>query len=190
MKKVQRLSDSEITSITWAMHRLRRREEEIRKEKEAKCQKRNNKKEPNIVTGNAQTRIARRNSYLTPVAEEHTKVHTNPTDTSHDKQHRLSENDIYRHGRGNMYVPNYEFAENANPRLMRVSRKTPDNSETSKNNLMHLEGIYRPAGHQIYYERVTYPQIGRIVTPADAIQLYGGSSAYFNTNQVSEPMYI
>ena len=42
----------------------------------------------------------------------------------------------------------------------------------------------------MYYERRMYPQIGRLVTPADAIQLYGGTSAYFNTKQISEPMYI
>ena len=59
--------------------------------------------------------------------------------------------------------------------------------------LILLEGIYRPSDQPVYHERRMYPQIGRLVTPADAIQLYGNtkqiSEPMFNTKQISEPMF-
>ena len=188
------------------MHRLRRREEEIQKEVGNKHHKRNNKNEPNILTGNVQNRIARRNSYLSPVTEETLKVHTKAKDAAHRKLSRHSETDrdtSHRSGHGRLYdssisrqvrekavLPYHEFIEHTYPRLMRISRNTSEHTDSSKQNLIHLEGIYRPNDHPVYYEQRMYPQIGRLVTPADAIQLYGGTSAYFNTKQVSEPMFI
>ena len=56
--------------------------------------------------------------------------------------------------------------------------------------LILLEGIYRPSDQPVYYERRMYPQSGRLVTPADAVQLFSGTSAYFDTKQISDPMYI
>lgn len=200
VKNVQRLSDSEITSITWAMHRLKRREEEAQKERETK----NQKKHQNVLTGNVQRQIAKRNNYFAPVIEDQEPIYAKVKDTPYEKlnikrhpdkdqemlrgQIRMPDNVAHRHAPGNFEVSHYDYAEPTHPRLMRISRKMPENSEPSRNNIMHLEGIYRPANHQIYYERVTYPQMGRIVTPADAIQLYGGQ--YFNPNQISDPVYI
>ena len=188
------------------MHRLRRREEELRKERETKNQKKSNKTDQNVFTGNVQRHIARRNNYLAPATEGQESVYANVKDTTYEKlnvkrhpdkeqeafreHRRMSDNSAHRHGHRNLEVPNYDYVKPSYPRLMRVSRKAPDNSDTSRSNMMHLEGIYRPtpASHQIYYERVTYPHVGRLVTPADAIQLYGGQ--YFHSNQISDPVYI
>ena len=73
---------------------------------------------------------------------------------------------------------------------MRISKTTTEPNESSLGNLILLEGIYRQADQPVYYERRMYLQIGRLVTPAEAIQLYSGTSAYFNTKQLSEPMHI
>ena len=203
VKNVQRLSDSEITSITWAMHRQKRREEEERKERETKNQKKHNRPDQNVFTGNVQRHIAKRNNYFAPVIEDQEPIYAKVKDTPYEKlnikrqsdkeqemlrgQIRMSDNVAHRHAHGNE-VPHYDYAEPSHQRLMRISRKPPESSEPSRTNMMHLEGIYRQASQQIYYERVTYPQIGRLVTPADAIQLYGGQ--YFNSNQISDPVYI
>lgn len=184
------------------MHRLTRREEEIQKQHEAKNHKKNVKNEPNVFTGNVQSHIARRNNYLAPVIEsqedacpklkestyENPNKHPEIQKDAFQGQRRLYHDTAYRYGYESVEVPRY--SQTPVPRLMRISHKPPDISEMSRHNMMHLEGIHRPACQQIYYEQVAYPHIGRLVTPADAIQLYGGQSAYFHSKQMSEPIYI
>ena len=50
---------------------------------------------------------------------------------------------------------------------MRIYKKSTKPNESSGGNFIHLGGIYRPADHPVYNERRMYPQIGRLVTPAD-----------------------
>ena len=206
VRKVKRLTDSEITSITWAMHRIKRRDEELQKDIANKRHKRNNGNEPNVLTGTVQNHIARRNSYLAPLSEERLNTHSNVRDQPYKKVPRHSDIDrntsrkpvhgkiynsrIARQDSENDILPYHNYVEHSFPRLMRISKNSTEPNESSGGNLIHLEGIYRPSDHPVYYERRMYPQIGRLVTPADAIQLYGGTSAYFNTKQISEPMYI
>ncbi|KAK3604714.1 hypothetical protein CHS0354_018954 [Potamilus streckersoni] len=180
------LTDSEITSVTWAMYKERRREE-IKMGKA--------KHQPGItVSGNAQSRIhmSRKNAYLAPITEEN---HQRRTDVQ-VKEGELHNHPWERTGHTRLYSnviserPRGPGEYNTPERRGNISNTAPISAGLSDHTyveLLHLNGLPKrqPSG-----AGQTNSNRDRSLVPVDATLLYGGSSAYYNSKNVLEPTYI
>jgi len=195
----QKLTDSEITSITWNLHRERRHAEEVM---ESRQREQNQKTSDNIGTGNVLTRISvnRRNVALQPITEErHTSsnyvarphstnaVQSAPTDTKEQNGYRQRyQNNPRNRGSTGSEVPLLKSLDSRDQAPSRSSKKH-DHLNNSRQNLLPSVDNYVHSGNNITSNSYTDD---RVRTPTSSIRLYGGSSAYFHSNSVTEPMYL
>ncbi|XP_060572309.1 acid-sensing ion channel 5-like isoform X2 [Ruditapes philippinarum] len=182
----KRLSDSEITSITWAVYRQRRRFEEVNK---MKADNLANNVGVNAIGGNVHARISKRSSYDREPNNEHVV-------TNNHKQYRPNEYSRRYDGKNPFYQPRTRDSLVKDPDFPKEN-----NGESYAVNVIRphrpTDYIYdsRPdpvhTGHALYKNGTKYKETnaGDRHQPQNVF-LYDGAVAYFNPANVSEPVYL
>jgi len=175
-QEIIRLSESEITSVTWQAYKRRRREE-------TEIPIRNGfiPNQPLRRNDSKHSRHSKR-SILSPITEENRKS-PKETNTNENKfEEKLYARPWDRTGHNRPYNNIITSGKNAGAEFPIFNSlneipaphfpprcSTPDNSDHANSRLLQMDG---GNAHM-------YPYKGRIVTPADAIQMYGKSASKY-----------
>ncbi|KAL3867027.1 hypothetical protein ACJMK2_044268 [Sinanodonta woodiana] len=178
------LTDSEITSVTWAMYKERRREEI----KTGKA-----KHQPGItLSGNAQSRIqmSRKNVYLTPITEENqhrqTELHPKENEQYNHPWERTGHSRLYSNVISERPRGDYKIPERRG-NILNTAPISAGSSENTYVELIHINGFPK---RQLPSSGQSNSNKDRNLSQVDAIPSYGGSSAYYSPKNVLEPTYI
>ncbi|XP_052795480.1 uncharacterized protein LOC128228292 [Mya arenaria] len=215
--QLQRLSDSEITSITWAMFRQRRRLEETRNitynERLKNAQA--DDVQVSAISGNVNSRLSKRLSYLSSgsrkeISDKNKTVTEGESYSSrihggHAYQRRYSSN--YGrpdpHSSGSREMDNktnilYKDANNVHTITSESEVYRPNRiMESTNGQLDHSAscGVFRdtrlaPVHEAVSYRDGTFTKEAMQAVNRDAVQFYKGSMAHYTSNNISEPVYL
>lgn len=204
----RRLSDSEITSITWAVYRQRRRMEEIQKAKarEAVDMHMANNAGYNIVRGNVQNRLSKRNSHSTNNHQGDEAKHqghvTNDTALQNGYLRRYEgRNSGHNHARtrDSYAKATQKYEQRDTSGLHERSSRTKDGHYNSsvvrtpadnREAALKMPGLvgHKPPPPRAVYYMYDYGNPVYQSPPEDV--LYNGPAAYFGPPQISEPVYL
>ncbi|XP_045156231.2 amiloride-sensitive sodium channel subunit alpha-like [Mercenaria mercenaria] len=190
----RRLSDSEITSITWAMYRQRRRLEEVNKTKEDKTA---NNAGVNALGGNVQARILKRSSYAAAETRELNNEHVTASNDNPSRHNGYSrrydgKNPFYQSRTREIYAKDSDshkidnrYSTNGGNYTVNVIRPPRQNDYIydNRHEPVYTGNVLHPNGVK-YKDRNTAEK-----HHPENVFLYNGAVAYFSPN-VSEPVYL
>lgn len=211
MPGVQKLTDSEITSITWAMYRQRRQHEEKDRSTnmEAADTQHNTK---HALTGNAHNILKRYSVHSDgDLANKGETIPTHPLSNHYstpDKQcfHRRYDS------RQDWNQSRYRNRVYSGPYFIRTQEDAVPGSDTShygdsltykysgafQTALSKSEGTYNRHTYHVRNNRMksvpehveSEVQLQRQPNEDNSVQFYNGTSAYYSQNNISEPVYL